>query len=93
MISWSCALRWTDAASSSIDWTMSAALENVVRGGTPVPEVTSLEAAVRAWIALDPAARSAAVLTLERPVKLTGGMPLDNFLGDAIGDLADRLPD
>lgn len=33
-----------------------------------------------------------AVLTLERPVHLEGAMPLDRFVGEAIGDLAQRLP-
>ena len=36
-----------------IDWSMSAALANVQRGGSELPEVTSLEGAVRAWMALD----------------------------------------
>lgn len=84
--------RWSGDP-SSIDWSMSAALENVPRGDQAVPEVTSLEGAVRAWIALPPDLQNAAVLTLERPVTLTGRMPLDNFLGAAIGDLAERLPD
>ena len=84
---------WGDTIAPTIDWKMSAALENVSRGGEALPEVTSLDAAVRAWQSLDRAMQAQAVLTLERPVKLSGGMPLDNFLGEAIGDLADRLPE
>lgn len=84
---------WGDATAPSIDWKMSASLENVSRGGEELPEVTNLEAAVRAWQQLEPDMKAAAVLTLERPVNLNGDMPLDNFVGDAIDDLAKRLPD
>lgn len=46
--------RWgDDARSPSIDWRMSAALENVPRGDSDVAEVTSLANAVRAWQELD----------------------------------------
>lgn len=74
-----------------IDWTMSAALENVARGNVGLPEVTSLEGAVRAWLELDPEDRSEATLTLERPLVLEGTrrMELD---GDEIQLLADRVP-
>lgn len=84
---------WGDPLSPSIDWKMSASLENVTRGSEAVPEVTNLEAAVRAWLHLDdPGMKADAVLTLERPVHLEGAMPLDRFVGEAIGDLAQRLP-
>lgn len=84
---------WGDATAPSIDWKMSASLENVTRGGEHVPEVTNLEAAVRAWQQLDGDMQAEAVLTLERPVRLNGDMPLDHFVGSAIGELASRLPD
>ena len=84
---------WGDANAPHIDWKMSAALENVTRSGEAVPEVTNLEAAVRAWQDLDPAMQAEAVLSLERPVKLNGDLPLDHFAGQAIDDLAKRLPD
>lgn len=83
---------WGDALDPSIDWKMSASLEDVKRGGEEVPEVTNLEAAVRAWLQLDAAMKGEAVLTLERPIHLEAGMPLDTFVGEAIGDLARRLP-
>lgn len=83
---------WGDALDPSIDWKMSASLEDVTRGSEAVPEVTNLEAAVRAWQELEGDMKGDAVLTLERPVHLDGAMPLDRFVGDAIGDLARRLP-
>lgn len=83
---------WGDSRVVPINWSMSAALENVRRGDEAVPEVTNLQAAVREWLELDPEMQSQAVLTLEEPVKLAGGMPLNSFLGEAIADLADRLP-
>jgi hypothetical protein len=83
---------WGDATAPDIDWKMSVSLENVTRGAEAVPEVTNLEAAVRAWQQLDGAMQGDAVLTLERPVRLNGDMPLDSFVGSAIGDLAQRLP-
>jgi hypothetical protein len=76
-----------------IDWRMSAAIENVSRGGADLPEVTSLEGAVRAWQSLDADHRAAAVLTPEHPVRINAGEPVTNFVGDAIGDLARHLPD
>lgn len=84
---------WGDATAPTIEWKMSASLENVTRGGEHVPEVTNLEAAVRAWQQLAPEMQAEAVLTLERPVRLNGDVPLDHFVGEAIGDLAARLPD
>jgi hypothetical protein len=84
---------WGDANTPPIDWRMSASLENVSRGGEEVPEVTSLEGAVRAWQQLEPGLKDAAVLALERPVNLNGGHPVDHFTGPAIEDLAKRLPD
>ncbi|WP_019515957.1 hypothetical protein [Sphingomonas sp. Mn802worker] len=81
---------WSGAG--SIEWTMSASLEDVTRGGEQVPEVTSLERATRAWQALPPAQRSEAVLTAERPVTLPGELPADRYVGDAIGRIAALLP-
>ena len=83
---------WGDATAPSIDWKMSVSLENVTRAGAVLPEVTNLEAAVRAWQDLDPARQAVAVLTLERPVRINGDLPLDHFIGEAIDDLAKRLP-
>jgi len=84
---------WSGSDEGTIEWTMSAALEDVPRGGEQVPEVTSLERAVRAWRELSSEQRVAAVLTSERPVKLPGETPLDRFVGEAIGQLAEQLPD
>lgn len=84
---------WGDATEPSIDWKMSASLENVTRGDAQLPEVTNLEAAVRAWQQLDGELKGAAVLSLERPVNLNADMPLDHFVGEAIEDLAKRLPE
>lgn len=83
---------WGGADGAAIDWKMSASLENVTRAGAEVPEVTNLEAAVRAWQQLDGDMQKDAVLTLERPVHVGGALPLDRFVGDAIGDLAQRMP-
>jgi hypothetical protein len=83
---------WSGGDAGSIAWTMSASLEDVPRGSEQVPEVTSLEKAVRAWQALAPEQRDAAVLTSERPVTLPGETPVDRFVGEAIGRLADHLP-
>lgn len=74
----------------SIDWRMSAALENVPRGDSEVPEVTSLEQAVRAWTKLDGELQAEAVLTPERPVTIDGEQ-VAGFSGLAIRDLAARL--
>ena len=63
---------WGEAGSPDIDWRMSAALENVPRGESELAEVTSLEGAVRAWLALDPAHQEDAVLTPERPLLVEG---------------------
>jgi len=50
---------WGNSAGpTAIEWTMSAALENVLRGDTDLAEVTSLEGAVRAWRDLDPEHRT-----------------------------------
>lgn len=76
----------------SIEWTMSASLEDVPRGGEQVPEVTSLARAVRAWRDLSPEQQGAAVLTSERPVALPGEPPVDRLVGDAIGRLVEHLP-
>lgn len=83
---------WGDSATPEIDWRMSAALENVPRGDDDLAEVTSLEGAVRIWLALDPAHREAAILTPDRPVHVNGTLTTA-FHGDAIAALADRLLD
>lgn len=83
---------WDDTAKTPpIDWRMSAALENVPRGGGDVAEVTSLEGAVRAWRELDPAHREAAVLTPEHPL-LIDGVSTPRLEGAGIEVLAERLP-
>lgn len=75
----------------AIDWKMSAALENVVRQGADVPEVTNLEAVVRAWMDLDAEHRRNAVLTPERPIAMDGAMH-ESLSADGIALLASRLP-
>jgi hypothetical protein len=74
-----------------IDWTMSAAIENVVREGTDIAEVTNLRAAVLAWLELDPEHQARAVLTPEEPILLDGATH-DRLSGEAIATLAERLP-
>ncbi|WP_295560339.1 hypothetical protein [uncultured Sphingomonas sp.] len=76
---------------SGIDWRMSAVLANVDRGGSELPEVTSLEQAVRAWLALDNGLQNEAVLRPERAVVIDGET-VAAFEGQAIRALADRLP-
>lgn len=83
---------WGDATKTpDIDWTMSASLEDVVRGGEDIPEVTSLRAAVVAWTTLDPEHRDQATLTPERAI-LVDGASVSVFHGDAIAALVERLP-
>lgn len=77
---------------TGIEWRMSAALEDVPRNGEEFAEVTSLEQAVRAWIALDPELQGRARLTPERPINLDGAQTA-MFTGQAIAMLARRLPD
>ncbi len=81
---------WGDAKTPDIDWTMSAALENVVRGGDDVPEVTNLRAAVVAWTTLDAHHRERATLTPERAILLDGAA-MSVFHGQAIAALAETL--
>lgn len=83
---------WGEAGAPAINWRMSAALENVTRGDEDLAEVTSLEGAVRAWLALDPAHRAGAALTLEHPL-LIDGVSTSEFSGDGIAALAERLPE
>lgn len=80
-----------DAKTPDIDWRMSAALEDVPRGDEDLPEVTSLEGAVRAWLELDPDHKAGATLTPERPV-LIDGASSPSFVGEGIAVLAERLP-
>lgn len=82
---------WGDESKTpAIDWHMSAALENVVRSGEDIAEVTNLAGAVRAWRTLDPEHRTGAVLTPERPVMIDG-VAMDHFEGEGITALADLL--
>lgn len=80
----------TEDRMNDIDWSMSAALANVDRGGNEVPEVTNLEGAVRAWLALDNGLQNEAVLRPERGVVLDGET-VAVFDGQAIRALAERL--
>jgi hypothetical protein len=82
---------WGEAGTPAINWRMSAALENVPRGDEDLAEVTSLEGAVRAWLALDPTHRAAATLTPEHPLLIDGASMVE-FAGEGIATLADRLP-
>jgi hypothetical protein len=83
---------WGDGAKTpSIDWRMSASLENVPRGDGDLAEVTSLEGAVHAWIALDPVHQTAAILTPERPLQIDG-VSNASFEGEGIAVLAERVP-
>ncbi|MGY2733397.1 hypothetical protein [Sphingomonas sp. UYP23] len=83
---------WGDEAKNpSIEWRMSASLEDVPRGEDDMPEVTSLDGAVRAWLDLDPPHRAAATLTPERAVQIDG-VANASFVGDGIAVLAERLP-
>ena len=75
---------------ATINWTMSAALENIERGGNELPEVTNLRAAVLAWMGLDNELQNEAVLTPESPVELDGET-IASFSGQAIRALAERL--
>jgi hypothetical protein len=75
----------------AIDWRMSAALENVLRGSDDLPEVTSLEGAVRAWLELDPERRRAATLTPEHPLVLDGAKHA-SCSSELIARLAKQLP-
>jgi hypothetical protein len=84
---------WGDGAlSPEIDWRMSARLEDVPRGDSDVAEVTSLAGAVSAWLVLDPEHQAGATLTPERPLTIEGAS-IATFAGEAIGALAERLPD
>ena len=76
---------------SGIDWRMSAVLADVDRSGSELAEVTSLEQAVRAWLALDNGLQNEAVLRPERAVVIDGET-VAAFEGQAIRALADRLP-
>lgn len=83
---------WGDAAKSpSIDWTMSASLENVVRSEQDIAEVANLEGVVREWLKLDPEHKAAAILSVERPIILDG-VSHDSLSSDGIAALAERLP-
>lgn len=80
-----------DTQNPPIDWKASAALEDIVRNGEHVPEVTNLERAVREWTALESAHRAGAVLTLEHPVTIDG-VEHHRLTADGIQMLAAKLP-
>lgn len=83
---------WGDATKTpDVDWSMSAALENVTRGGEDVAEVANLEGVVRERLRLDPEHQRAAVLRLERPILLDGASH-DSLSASGITMLAERLP-
>ena len=83
---------WGDRARMpDIDWRMSASLENVPKGGGDMAEVTSLERAVRDWVALDPSHRAEAKLSTEHAIQVEGSAS-KTFSGESIAALADRLP-
>ncbi len=77
---------------ATIDWRMSAALENVPRGDSEVAAVTSLDHAVREWLRLDGELQAEALLTPEHPVTIDGEETVA-FAGMAIRALAACLPD
>ena len=79
------------AKTPSIDWRMSASLEDVPRGESDMAEVTSLEGAVRAWLGLDPEHQRVATLTPERALLIDGASHA-SFSGDGIAMLAELLP-
>ena len=84
--------RWSDNSKTpTIDWSVSGGLENVERQGQDVAEVTNLEAAVRAWLALEPQHKSDALLTVEHPI-LLDGVAHTSFAGETLSALAERLP-
>lgn len=84
--------RWNDAAKTPpIDWTVSAALENVEREGQDFAEVTNLEDAVRSWLTLEPHYQARALLTIERAIPLDG-VARSRFAGKTIAALAEQLP-
>ncbi len=77
---------------ATINWRMSAALENVPRGDSEVAAVTNLGDAVREWLDLDGELQAAALLTPEHPVTIDGEETVA-FAGMAIRALAAHLPD
>ncbi|QYE35604.1 MULTISPECIES: hypothetical protein [Sphingosinicellaceae] len=82
---------WGDhAMTPTIDWRMSAALENVHRGDIELAEVTNLRSAVQAWQQLDLDHRSKATLTPEFAIQIDG-VSTASFNGAAIGTLVERL--
>lgn len=83
---------WGDAAKTpTIDWSISASLESVEREGQDIAEVTSLEKAVRAWMALDSAHQDLAILKTEHSIQFEGTSTA-HFAGKTIAALAAHLP-
>ena len=79
-----------DTRTPPVEWTMSAALQSVVRDGADIVEVTSLREAIEAWKRLDPDHRTAAVLTPDRPI-LIEGVQHGQFEGAGIQLLSELL--
>lgn len=77
---------------TTIPWSMSASLENVVRGGNELPEVASLEGCVRAWLKLDAVHREDAELVPEHSFQFMDDGPTSVFRGAEIAALAKYLP-
>jgi hypothetical protein len=84
-------MTWGDETKNPApDWTMSAALTNVVREGEQLPEVTNLKDAVLAWSKLDANLRKLAVLTVDRAI-LVDGVQSDRFEGEGVAALMERM--
>lgn len=75
----------------TIDWAMSASLENVRRGAQDVPEVTNLEVAVLEWLDLPKDMQAVAELTPEHAIQLNDEGPTLVFRGHEIERLAALL--
>lgn len=76
----------------TVPWSMSASLENVIRGGNELPEVASLEACVRAWVDLDEALQVDAELVPEHAFQFDDDGPTGIFRGAEIQALVRYLP-
>ena len=79
-----------DLQNPTPDWTISVSLDNVLRGGQQIPEVTNLRDAVRTWQQLDQPSQDKAILFLEHRITI-GGAQLDRFEGQGVAVLAERL--
>lgn len=77
---------------ATIPWTASAALENVVRAGNDLAEVTSLEGCVRAWLELDDVHKRRAELVMEKAFQFQDEGYTRVFHEEGIAELAKHLP-